>query len=138
MPKPYPGTRRASARNLWAVAALLCCLLWGSASPASDLHLDQIRLPPGFAIELYAQNLPGARSLALGAQGTLFIGTRQEGKVYALVHGELRGPRSTPSPAASTPPTGLPSAPAPCTWRRSIGCSALTTSRRAWPTRPSR
>jgi glucose/arabinose dehydrogenase len=52
---------------------------------AADLPLAQIKLPPGFAIELYAAKVPGARSMALGAKGTLFVGTRGEGKVYALV-----------------------------------------------------
>ncbi|MGD9210803.1 MAG: PQQ-dependent sugar dehydrogenase [Desulfobacteraceae bacterium] len=48
-------------------------------------HLKQIKLPSGFHIQIYADNVKGARSLALGAFGTLFVGTRKEGKVYALV-----------------------------------------------------
>ncbi|UTG92906.1 PQQ-dependent sugar dehydrogenase [Geobacter sulfurreducens] len=43
-----------------------------------------ITLPPGFSIAVYADNVPGARSMALGAKGTLFVGSRGEGKVYAL------------------------------------------------------
>jgi glucose/arabinose dehydrogenase len=58
-----------------------------TSSQAADIHLDQIKLPPGFKIELFARNLPGARSMALGAKGTLFVGSRGEGKVYALVEG---------------------------------------------------
>jgi glucose/arabinose dehydrogenase len=45
--------------------------------------LASITLPPGFAIEVYAP-VPGARSMALGAKGTVFVGTRDEGKVYAV------------------------------------------------------
>ncbi len=45
---------------------------------------EQIKLPPGFRIELYAENLPGARSMTLSPSGTLFVGTRTMGKVYAL------------------------------------------------------
>jgi glucose/arabinose dehydrogenase len=41
--------------------------------------------PPGFAIALYSGGVPGARSLALGDRGTVFVGTRDEGQVYALV-----------------------------------------------------
>lgn len=55
-------------------------------------YLDQISLPPGFKIELYAQNVVGARSMALGNEGTLFVGTRGKrsspgriGSVYAVV-----------------------------------------------------
>jgi len=68
---------------------LLLCLLLIPTAPATgiaaDTRLAEITLPPGFAIELYAAKVPGARSLALGAKGTVFVGTRGEGKVYALV-----------------------------------------------------
>ncbi|MBD3427065.1 MAG: sorbosone dehydrogenase family protein [Candidatus Omnitrophica bacterium] len=46
--------------------------------------LDGISLPPGFRIEYFAKNVPGARSLARGSEGTIFVGTRDEGKVYAI------------------------------------------------------
>jgi len=67
--------------------ALPCLLssLTTAAACAADLRLDDIILPPGFSIEAYAADVPGARSMALGARGTLFVGTRGEGKVYALV-----------------------------------------------------
>jgi len=62
-------------------------LLLTSLCPATSraLPLERIKLPPGFHIELYADKLRDARSLALGAQGTVFVGTRRLGKVYALV-----------------------------------------------------
>lgn len=44
-----------------------------------------ITLPPGFRIAIYAGDVPGARSMALGPKGTLFVGTREEGKVYAIL-----------------------------------------------------
>ncbi len=44
-----------------------------------------INLPPGFKIEVYADNIPGARSMALSGSGVLFVGTRGEGKVYAVL-----------------------------------------------------
>jgi len=49
-----------------------------------DLPLDRLNLPEGFSIDVYAENLEGARSMAMGADGTLFVGTRNEGNVYAL------------------------------------------------------
>jgi glucose/arabinose dehydrogenase len=45
--------------------------------------LDKITLPEGFSIEVYAE-VPGARSMALGPNSTLFVGTRETGKVYAV------------------------------------------------------
>jgi glucose/arabinose dehydrogenase len=47
--------------------------------------LDQLKLPPGFEIKVYADNVPNARSLALGKKGTVFVGTRAGSEVYALV-----------------------------------------------------
>jgi glucose/arabinose dehydrogenase len=43
----------------------------------ASLPLEKIKLPPGFKIELFAENLPYARSLALSPNGTLFVGTLQ-------------------------------------------------------------
>jgi hypothetical protein len=48
------------------------------------LRLADITLPPGFSISVYAANVPGARSMTLGTKGTLFVGSRSEGKVYAI------------------------------------------------------
>ena len=48
-------------------------------------RLNDIKLPPGFHISLYAEDIEGARSLTRGERGTLFIGSRSEGKVYAVV-----------------------------------------------------
>lgn len=44
-----------------------------------------IKLPPGFSIDYYAQNVEGARSMALSPNGTLFVGSRDAGKVYAIL-----------------------------------------------------
>lgn len=49
-----------------------------------DLPLEGITLPPGFAIQVFARDLPKARGLALGDKGTLFVGTYGTGKVYAI------------------------------------------------------
>lgn len=72
------------------VTLLLFLLILPVCSSAGP-QLNQVRLPKGFAIELYEGRLPGARSLALGAKGTLFIGTREEGKVYAVTPGDGTG-----------------------------------------------
>jgi glucose/arabinose dehydrogenase len=56
---------------------------------ASD-RLASIRLPPGFHISVWARNIDGARSMTWGERGTLFVGTRDEGKVYAVRTGVPR------------------------------------------------
>ncbi len=48
-------------------------------------RLDDIKLPDGFSIEVYADAVPNAREMALGDQGTLFVGSRSAGNVYAVV-----------------------------------------------------
>lgn len=52
--------------------------------PESTLPLERLRLPEGFEISVYADNIDGARSMAMGDDGTLFVGTRTENLVYAL------------------------------------------------------
>ena len=47
-----------------------------SAPASSSLPLEKIVLPEGFAIQVFAQDLSYPRSLALGDEGTIFVGTR--------------------------------------------------------------
>lgn len=54
------------------------------SGPVTPEDLARIRLPEGFRIDLFAEDVPGARSMTLGPEGTLFVGTRAAGKVYAL------------------------------------------------------
>ena len=54
------------------------------ATDSLSLLLNRLNLPEGFSISVYAKDLEGARSMAMGADGTLFVGTRNEGKVYAV------------------------------------------------------
>lgn len=50
----------------------------------TDLPLANLNLPPGFKIEVFAEGLDGARSMAMGDKGTLFVGTRNENTIYAV------------------------------------------------------
>lgn len=50
----------------------------------SKLPLDKIRLPEGFVISVYADDVENARAMVLSPSGTLFVGSRDKGKVYAL------------------------------------------------------
>ncbi len=51
---------------------------------SGKLPLDKIKLPPGFRIGVFAEDVSNARSLCLSPGGTLFVGTRDAGYVYAL------------------------------------------------------
>jgi glucose/arabinose dehydrogenase len=63
--------------------ALLLCLNFADAGAEPDAAAG-IRLPPGFHIAVYSADTANARSLALGEDGTVYVGTMQAGKVYAL------------------------------------------------------
>jgi glucose/arabinose dehydrogenase len=54
-------------------------------TPAKDIPIDKVKLPPGFAIEIWADMIPNARTMALGSKGTLFVGSRGAGNLYAVV-----------------------------------------------------
>ncbi|TXK51581.1 sorbosone dehydrogenase family protein [Pontibacter qinzhouensis] len=55
--------------------------------PAAALHedLQRLKLPEGFRIDYYARNVTDARSMAISPSGIVFVGTRSNDKVYALV-----------------------------------------------------
>jgi glucose/arabinose dehydrogenase len=52
--------------------------------PEDSGVLDKIKLPAGFHISYFERNVKGARSMTLGVNGTVFVGTRDK-SVYALV-----------------------------------------------------
>lgn len=58
-----------------------------------DLPLDKIRLPEGFTIEVYADSVPDARQMALSPSGVLYVGSRRDGRVHAVVDsdGDMKG-----------------------------------------------
>ncbi len=54
------------------------------ATPAEKLPVDKIKLPAGFKAEVWSSGHPGARTMARGDKGTIFMGTRVIGRVYAI------------------------------------------------------
>lgn len=87
-------TARFAAGFLLLAAGLNAC--------GRELPLDKIKLPPGFRISLYA-DVPGARSMALSPDGTLYVGTRGD-KVYAVRNrGKRAGEVVTVASGLNTP-----------------------------------
>jgi glucose/arabinose dehydrogenase len=53
--------------------------------PSRAAETSDITLPPGFSIGVYSADAPNARQMAAGPRGIVFVGSRSEGKVYAVV-----------------------------------------------------
>ncbi len=76
---------------------VLLAMLFGLScmSAAQPIDLGTLSLPAGFRIALYAGPVPNARELALGTNGTVFVGSREPGKVYALTDTKHAGRADT-------------------------------------------
>jgi glucose/arabinose dehydrogenase len=70
-------------RLLLLLASITICAS-NSAQDPQDFVQD-LKLPKGFRIELFATDVTNARSLAQGPKGIIFVGSRGEGTVYAVV-----------------------------------------------------
>ncbi|MDX1618347.1 MAG: PQQ-dependent sugar dehydrogenase [Balneolaceae bacterium] len=47
--------------------------------------IDELTMPEGFHIDIYAADVPNARSMVMSPGGVLFVGTRQAGNLYAVL-----------------------------------------------------
>jgi glucose/arabinose dehydrogenase len=56
------------------------------AAAVDKLPTAKLKVPPGFNIEVYAAGMANARSLAEGDKGTIFVGSRLVGNVYAIAN----------------------------------------------------
>jgi glucose/arabinose dehydrogenase len=87
-----PESKIQNPKFACAAASLILTLLPVMACAAGKPpQLDRIKLPPGFSIAVYSQAVPGARSLAQSPKGIVYVGTRGQGKVYALVDRDKDG-----------------------------------------------
>ena len=78
-------------KQILSITIFVCTILCAAcnnakvgAEPTARLPLHMIEIPEGFKVGLYADNVPNARSMELSPEGILFVGTRQDDKVYAL------------------------------------------------------
>jgi glucose/arabinose dehydrogenase len=52
---------------------------------ADKLPVDKLKVPAGYKIEVWASGIANARSLTMGDKGTVFVGSRLQNKVSAVV-----------------------------------------------------
>src|SRR5919198_3615229 len=57
-----------------------------TATPLDKIPVDKLKLPAGFKAEVWSHGHPGARTMVMGPKGTLFMGTRLIGRVYAITN----------------------------------------------------
>jgi len=89
----WPGMRRSRALLVLllvvaAAAVAVGCRYRGYLAgllPSAAAEVDDLTVPPGFRIGVYAAQVPNARQMALGPDGIVFVGSRSAGKVYAVV-----------------------------------------------------
>jgi len=68
------------------VAVLGAAALSGQAPAAQQAPpLEKLTLPAGFTITVFAEGVRSARGMAVGAKGTVFVGSMNARQVYALV-----------------------------------------------------
>jgi glucose/arabinose dehydrogenase len=79
------------SRSLRAALLLSAGLagLAGSASAAAPLQ--SLKVPPGFHVSIFSDQVPNAREMTLGTRNTVFVGSMREGKVYALTGMDKNG-----------------------------------------------
>lgn len=63
----------------WLTVLLVASVTWAREFDPKTIHLAD-----GYRIELYSGAVPGARSMVRSPSGTIYVGTRNEGVVYAL------------------------------------------------------
>jgi len=87
-----------------SILAFFCPTLVAAQSGAA---LPDIRLPSGFSIDVYTDQVPDARSLTLGAKGTVFVSTLREGRIYAVVNEGSTWPRVVTIAEGLKTPNGI-------------------------------
>jgi glucose/arabinose dehydrogenase len=74
---------------VWGVLVFLLAFFGTVLTSTADLRtkmlLSAMELPDGFSISIFAENVPGARQMAVSPSGVVYLGTRTQGKVFAII-----------------------------------------------------
>ena len=69
----------------WRLRLVVAFQLVGAVVAQGRIAVDRVTLDAGFEISIYATGIKEARSMARSPAGTIFVGSRREGNLYALV-----------------------------------------------------
>jgi glucose/arabinose dehydrogenase len=84
-PTPPPSWQQGRSSNATEGMAKLAPVAGPPVAAAPEkLPVDKLKVPAGFKVEVYASGLANARSMTRGTDGTVFVGTRLVGRVYAI------------------------------------------------------
>ena len=93
------------------VGPLSALLATASAVPAriDAQSVDQLVVPRGFQVTVFADSVPNARSMAVGARGTVFVGSQRSGRVHAVIdqNGDHKADRIVTIASGLSQPNGV-------------------------------
>lgn len=58
---------------------------------SAEVQLEKLTLPENFKIDVWAADIPNARAMTISDEGIIFVGNRQEDKVYAVIDEDADG-----------------------------------------------
>jgi glucose/arabinose dehydrogenase len=82
-PAPPPAWKQGMPKSMES-STLAPHAIPMTVTPPEKITVDKLKAPEGFKVELWAHGMPGARMMARGDKGTIFVGTRAIGRVYAI------------------------------------------------------
>lgn len=82
---PFGGCTTCSEDQMRDAVVYMLDAVQTKPGARSALPLEKLNLPAGFQIEIFADQLPGVRTMAISDNGVVFVGTRGHGNVYAII-----------------------------------------------------
>ena len=80
------STLRARGTHMLAKHSWLLLASTLAVTACSNADVTALELPDGFSLRVVTNEVKNARQMALDDNGTLFVGTRREGSVYAIAN----------------------------------------------------
>jgi len=71
-------------KSILTSLSLIPLVVFSQGQSNNTSNLEKIMLPKGYKIEIYAAGVANARAMDFAEDGTLFVGSMNEGKVYAI------------------------------------------------------
>lgn len=76
--------------KLTTITSAFAAVLLSSQALASDI-LSRLVVPDGYKVSYFAKDVENARQMAVGKDGTVYVGSRKAGKVHALIDNNRDG-----------------------------------------------